>query len=248
MSIDNRESNLLEVSSLGNLKAVQQYIMGGVNPNCQHPMNKWTPLHWAVKRGHLPIVQFLLDNGSDPKLKNDKGQTPLDLAIPSDIRALFKKVDQQDEKKTKFIPRYLAEPDLLKVWGLPDDAVFNQDDNIQSNQTQKAEEKQVSQASIPTVQQVPETPKKVEIIVFSEKSDKSLEIIGSIPILPQRRLTDLLVSINEDLQVNFEPNFKLFKYDKVEELRIPINQKQIYYSIEELFLLGNNKYYLIIKN
>jgi ankyrin repeat protein len=90
MSIDHRESNLLEVSSLGNLKAVQQYIMGGVNPNCQHPMNKWTPLHWAVKRGHVPIVQYLLDNGSDPKLKNDKGQTPLDLAVPSDIRTLFK--------------------------------------------------------------------------------------------------------------------------------------------------------------
>ena len=26
--------------------------------------NKWTPLHWAAREGHAPVVKLLLDNGA----------------------------------------------------------------------------------------------------------------------------------------------------------------------------------------
>lgn len=39
-----------------------------------------TPLHWAALRGHATIVQFLIAQGADTKIRNGDGETPLDVA------------------------------------------------------------------------------------------------------------------------------------------------------------------------
>jgi len=39
-----------------------------------------TALHYAAKKGHTNVVEYLLNNGANPKTKNLKDETPLCLA------------------------------------------------------------------------------------------------------------------------------------------------------------------------
>ena len=52
-----------------------------VNEHTQTLRN--TPLHIAAKHGHLLIVKFLLENGSQPNLANGNGFSPYELAQQS---------------------------------------------------------------------------------------------------------------------------------------------------------------------
>ncbi|OMP85194.1 Ankyrin-2 [Diplodia seriata] len=40
-----------------------------------------TPLHWAVKSGHIPVVEALLRHGADPLVKDSTEATPADYAL-----------------------------------------------------------------------------------------------------------------------------------------------------------------------
>ncbi len=50
-----------------------------------------TALMMAARSGNLEIVKMLLDSGADASLENHKGQTALDRARGSDVKALLKK-------------------------------------------------------------------------------------------------------------------------------------------------------------
>ncbi|XP_067002471.2 poly [ADP-ribose] polymerase tankyrase [Anabrus simplex] len=53
--------------------------------------DKWgfTPLHEAAQKGRTQLCALLLAHGADPFLKNQEGQTPLDLASAEDVRCLL---------------------------------------------------------------------------------------------------------------------------------------------------------------
>ena len=38
-----------------------------------------TALHWVAMRGHVEIVNYLLQNGANKNIKNQKDKLPLDL-------------------------------------------------------------------------------------------------------------------------------------------------------------------------
>jgi ankyrin repeat protein len=40
-----------------------------------------TPLHEAAYRNHLIALKYLMEGGADPTIENDKGETPLDIAM-----------------------------------------------------------------------------------------------------------------------------------------------------------------------
>ncbi|KAF9134059.1 hypothetical protein BGW39_008278 [Mortierella sp. 14UC] len=142
MEVDARINDLHEMAAIGNLKAVLHYCQSGVNVNAQNTMNGWTALHWASHRGHEPVVRALLMRGASKTVQNSKGQTPEDLAKKPEICALFGKeldsraVEESDNKST-FIPAYLAQPELSKLWSLPegstDDPKLNQEAFTLSN-------------------------------------------------------------------------------------------------------------------
>ncbi|XP_060738826.1 tankyrase, TRF1-interacting ankyrin-related ADP-ribose polymerase b isoform X3 [Tachysurus vachellii] len=58
---------------------------------CVNATDKWafTPLHEAAQKGRTQLCALLLAHGADPTMKNQEGQTALDLATADDIRALL---------------------------------------------------------------------------------------------------------------------------------------------------------------
>ena len=53
--------------------------------------DKWgfTPLHEAAQKGRTQLCALLLAHGADPCLKNQEGQTPLDLSTADDVKCLL---------------------------------------------------------------------------------------------------------------------------------------------------------------
>ena len=58
---------------------VKKFIAKGVDINAvqKHRRGMWTPLHWVAQRGLTRGIACLLENGADPNVVDDKGQTPL---------------------------------------------------------------------------------------------------------------------------------------------------------------------------
>ena len=52
---------------------------------CVNATDKWafTPLHEAAQKGRTQLCALLLAHGADPALRNQEGQSPLDLVTVS---------------------------------------------------------------------------------------------------------------------------------------------------------------------
>ena len=60
----------------------------GFDPNAKSTMNGFTPLHSAVSANNADGARLLLQYRADKNIKNDDGQTPLDMARKNDKRDL----------------------------------------------------------------------------------------------------------------------------------------------------------------
>ena len=63
----------------GHLDAVKKLCSEGANPNHQAKWQKLTPLHLASVLGDEEIIEELLKNGGDPKLKQSRGESSFEL-------------------------------------------------------------------------------------------------------------------------------------------------------------------------
>lgn len=94
---------------LNNYNMVGYLISRGAKVNHQDVMGR-TPLHWAAAapserlegQNRVKIVQMLLKNGADPKIADNNGQTPQDLARAAELDDLVKLfVDEEDAGSNK---------------------------------------------------------------------------------------------------------------------------------------------------
>ena len=72
---------LENVISHGRLSAQNLPGIGHANPKSSQPHRKWTPLHLASSLGHGDVVQILLRRGAKLDVVDDRGHTPLHLAV-----------------------------------------------------------------------------------------------------------------------------------------------------------------------
>ncbi len=70
------DSNLIEVTRIGNHLEVDRYLNNGADVNCKDK-NGLTPLIWAAIQGHEEVVRRLLERGGDLEAKNSNGDTAL---------------------------------------------------------------------------------------------------------------------------------------------------------------------------
>ena len=70
---------LLTAAANGDFDTVIALLRVDTDPN-EKDRNGWSPLHWAVFRGHTQATAALLGAGADPNMKNNAGQTAIDLA------------------------------------------------------------------------------------------------------------------------------------------------------------------------
>ncbi|ORX85898.1 hypothetical protein BCR32DRAFT_265328 [Anaeromyces robustus] len=228
---DERIMSLLEAASLGNLKAVKYFVNAGVNVNGQHKMNKYTPLHWAVTRGHTTIVQYLLANGADPSIKNAKGEIPADLSKSEEISKLLNAELPKEIKKLpiNFELSYIKNPDLLKVWSSPDE-LPEEKTFTQIEQERKETELIKKQQEAP----ITEDNEKEFLIYKGEQSMNNL--LGCVSINENRPIEDLVLTIKEEIDDSSDLSMI---YKTNDTMKIPINKKQYKYAIKKIFKSTN---------
>lgn len=72
--------------------------------------DKWgfTPLHEAAQKGRTQLCALLLAHGADPFLKNQEGQSPLDLASADDVKSLLQDAMASQQVVTSIPPVALS--------------------------------------------------------------------------------------------------------------------------------------------
>lgn len=75
--------------------------------------DRWgfTPLHEAAQKGRTQLCALLLAHGADPHMKNQEGQTPLDLSTAEDVKCLL-----QDAMTQHLPPSSSASPSVLPAF------------------------------------------------------------------------------------------------------------------------------------
>ncbi|KAF8921736.1 Ankyrin repeat domain-containing protein 40 [Dissophora ornata] len=255
MEMDARVNDLHEMAAIGNLKAVLHYCQSGVNINAQNTMNGWTALHWATHRGHEPVVRALLMRGAQKDVQNNKGETPADLAKKPEICELYGKeaqnTDDQQEgegssKKPSFVPAYLAQPDLSKLWSLPDGST----DNPQLNQEAFTLSNPKLPSSTPVPQPNPATALKVSnapAATSAATSDAHADenLLGAIFANVEDTIERTIGLIQEEID-DVPEVFSLGRYNGSKI--IPVNTKQYSRKTGDFFKGGDDAIVLIPKS
>ncbi|KAF9432386.1 hypothetical protein BGZ76_010887 [Entomortierella beljakovae] len=236
------------MAAIGNLKAVLHYSQSGVDLNAQNNMNGWTALHWAAHRGHEPIVRALLMRGARTDILNKKGEAPAELARKPEICALFGKESESgpanqegDSDKPTFTPAYLANPELSKLWSVPEGSVedpkINQEAFALLNPNFKAptlESKPAPQPlnSISVNVATPGTDAATkEILVYGESVNDE-RLLGAIFANPEDTVDKLIHQIREEID-DVPEQISLSRYNGSKV--VPVNSKQFSNKVGVIF-------------
>lgn len=83
----------------GNFSEVTRLVNSSNVNNVIDIKNRYTALHYAVKQPNNEIVEYLMNCGADPSIKQNEGKDSIDLSIESNKRFLINKVIAKNEKE-----------------------------------------------------------------------------------------------------------------------------------------------------
>jgi len=86
---------LHEAAKTGRIKKVRRLLEEGHPTNAVDPSFGLTPLHFAVRNGHVEVARLLIENGADLTQPSTQGITPLDWTsayLDTDQRAALLRV------------------------------------------------------------------------------------------------------------------------------------------------------------
>ncbi|KAJ2582387.1 hypothetical protein GGH95_001565 [Coemansia sp. RSA 1836] len=255
--LDDRDENFREMAALGNAKAVRAYIRGGVNIDGQNKMNGWTALHWACARSQADVVEILIRAGANVDLKNNKGELALDVCKSDEVRALFPRHDSAADKSagstedrpgggsagSDFVPNYLANPDLAKAWGMPEDvleAAVGQGESGYMRQMQyeasvsgnsSRQRQQSQQKPQPSVAAAPASDER-ELLVYREQVDEA-NLLGSVFVSESGQTVAALRGVIREELDGVPDSFSFARYNG--KLTVPVSAKQESFTVSRIF-------------
>lgn len=98
---DSHKAEVLYTAVKNNdVEVVKWLLTHHVNPNLIYNEAGQSPLHKAVECGFKPMVEILLKGGGDPLLKNNEGETAVDIANMHRFFGIKKQLDQKVMENT----------------------------------------------------------------------------------------------------------------------------------------------------
>ena len=132
------EERLREVCCIGDERNAKVLIERGISINAANAMNGWTPLHWAAKRGHASIVNYLVQEGADTTLLTKKGETAAQLSSSTSIKQILGEegnIGLSTVNETlPIVPNYLRNPEFFYAAKEQSGRLSHREQGISNNQ------------------------------------------------------------------------------------------------------------------
>ncbi|KAK7113598.1 ankyrin repeat domain-containing protein 40-like [Littorina saxatilis] len=106
------EEKMREAASIGDMALLRNLVeLKNIDVNSQNNMNGRSALHWAAKRNHQTVVEYLLTHGADRQAVDKDGKTAEQLTSSAEVNSLLGgSGDLAEAEQLPFVPNYLAHP------------------------------------------------------------------------------------------------------------------------------------------